>query len=407
MRVCACLPLVALVAATEPARVHEARQGPISTVTQLPAAGPGPVSLQTSSSTSTASKITTMSATSSISPSSSTAGPQPSEPSSPGSLNITVHNMTTCTSGLISWNYGGKEAELLLLITNNGVDQSHALSRLKTRQGPVSNTTQQQLVTTNTSALSWTWSSVNLTQGWYEIQGLAFATPTVNNTSAPFFIANGTSVACLAGTSPQASSTVSPSANASPSSAASKTNVAGIVGGVVGAVAGVTLAIIAGVWLWSRRRKVSLVGGGGSRNRKWGSLKSTTSSLPPEGGGTQLTGHHFHSHSESTGGILQDVADGKASATTTPAGSDENAGNIGEEKLVSPASSSGMSPFDVLNTPIHHDRRASAYYFYPNPDHRRQRRPPTPCRLSTYIQSKHRATSAADPILDGIFHPTS
>lgn len=375
MWICACVALAALVAATQPAAVHEARQGP------------GPVSLQTSSSTS---EKTTMSPTSSsersssssVSPSSlttssniqshsseasseattssGTSSATPQSSSSPGSLNFNVHNMTTCTSGLISWSYTGQAAELSLSITNIGVDQSYDLSRFRARQS-VSGTIQKQLVDTNTSASSWTWSSVNLTQGWYEIQGLVIATPSVSSNSAPFFITNGTNVSCLTSTSPQASSTLSPSASASSSTAAAKTNVASIVGGVVGGVVGAILVVIAGVWLWSRRRKRSFARGG-SRRQKWGSLKSTHSSIQPGGDGAKPAGDHFHGHSESTEGVLEVVGGGKGSATTTSGDSEEDPAIMGEEKPISPASSSGMSPFDALNTPIHYDRRASTYY---------------------------------------------
>lgn len=264
--------------------------------------------------------------------------------------------MTTCTSGLISWKYGGKGAGLLLSITNIGVPQNDAL-RIKGKRSS-GDVTMQQLVDTNTSLSSWTWSSVNLTQGWYEIQGLVLSSPTVSNNSAPFFISNGTDVTCLAATSPQASSSASPSAGALPSS---NLNVGGIVGGVVGGVFAVALAIIAGVWLWLRRRKRSFVGRGGSNDRAWGSLKSTNSSIQPGGNGSQFAGNHFHAHSDSTGAILQDVAGGKVSVTTTPGGSDEDVIVVSGEKLVSPTSSSGMSPFDALNTPVHYERRVSTY----------------------------------------------
>lgn len=390
---CACLPFAAL--ATVPTPVHEARQGPIFTesVVQPLSTDPGPVSLQTSSSTSTSttpedttmaptstsseqsfspsssvspSPLTTSSNTpvqssqtssqtstalvtsSSVSPSAtSSATPQPS--SSPGILNFTVHNMTTCTSGLISWNYSRNEADLLLSVTNIGVDQRYDLSRSEKRQTLVDGTILQQLVDTNTTASPWSWSSVNITQGWYEIQGLVLATPNVSSTSEPFFVANGTDVTCLTSTSP-ASSGVS----ASPSSSvASRKNVAGIVGGVVGAVVGVALAVIAGVCLWSRRRKRPFIVGR-RKNQQWGSLKSADSNVRPGESGNQPTSNRSHAHSESAAAVLEDVAGMDGSLATTPAGSDEDAIIMGEEKLVSPASSSGMSPLDTLNTPVHY-----------------------------------------------------
>lgn len=384
-----CFSLVPIIAAAGPARAHEARQGPISTVTQPLSMGPGPASVQTSSSTSTTPKATTMSPTPSSEPSlpsSSTTSPMSSSPSSSSystssssspsgtspaaspsstetsssgpspspSITIAAQNMTTCTSGLISWNYSGTTAELLLSITNIGLN--YAPLRIKARQSSANTTVQQQLAVTNTSAQPWTWPSVNVTQGWYEIEGV---TSTVNGTSEPFFISNGTDVACLAGTSPQASSTASPGST-SALSATSNKNVAGIVGGVVGGVVGVVLIVIAALYLRKRKRQF-VARGGGSKKRGWGSLKSTNSSIQPGGGEVPVAKDHFHAHSESTGGILQDDAGGKASATATPGGSDEDIAVTGEEKPDSPATSSCTSPVDALNIPMHYGRRVSMY----------------------------------------------
>ncbi|KAG6379566.1 hypothetical protein JVT61DRAFT_10069 [Boletus reticuloceps] len=350
---CAWLSLATLIAATVPPHIHEARQGPIS-ITPL-STDPGPVSIRPSSSTRP--NTTTMSPTSSKSPPTSSATPRPS--SSPASLAFTVQNLTTCTSAVISWKYSGTESQLLLSVTNIGVPQyDDALPRIK---NVVDAEIQQQLADTNTSATPWPWLTVNLTQGWYEIQGLVLTEPTVSNSSSPFFVSDGPDVSCLTGTSSQSSSTVSPSATFVPQpSGGSKAtvNVGGIAGGVIGGIAVLVLAILAGVCLSRRRRKVAprrrL-----SKPRQYGSLKSTNSSIQPGDGGPQLPGNH--SHSDSTGAILQDVAGGRVSATTTPGGSDEHVTVDDEEKLASPASYPGMSPFDALNTPLHHDRRASTY----------------------------------------------
>ncbi|KAG9311826.1 hypothetical protein JVU11DRAFT_8073 [Chiua virens] len=381
------------ITATEASYVHEARrQGPIFTTTQAISPGPGPASILTSTTTSDPG-TTTMSPTSTTEPSStaiSTPSPTPSnspssvtptsyssagtssttlQPSSssssssssspspsPTSLDFTVQNMTTCTSALISWNYSGKEAELFLSITNVGfsVDDVVASSRVKARQGPAI-VVQNQLVDTNTSAQSWTWSPVNVTQGWYEVKGLALTSPNLRSSSAPFFVSNGTDVTCLTGIS-------TPLSGSSPSSSHSA-HTASIVGGVVGAIVGVALIVFAGLYLRSRRRGKLLFGGVGFRRRKWGSLNSTASSIQPGRGGSasQRASSNFHDHSESTGAVLQDISGGKVSATTTPGASDEDVVVMGEEKLVSPASSTGMNPFDVLNTPAHYDRRASLY----------------------------------------------
>ena len=282
----------------------------------------------------------------------SSATPQPSSASS--GINFTVHNMTTCTSGLISWNYSGQDTQLSLSILNIGVDST--ASRLKTRQSTVNNTVQQQLVVTHTSADSWNWTSVNVTEGWYEIEGAVLSSSNITNSSAPFYVTNGTNVACLASTSPQASSTASPGSTLS---ATSHSNVGSIVGGVIGAVIGVALIIIAGIYLWKRKRRLARAGG--SSNGTWDSLKSAHSSVQPPGRGPPVASDRFHTHSESTGAILQAEAGGKVSVTTTPGSSDEDVATTAEEKLIPPVTSSGMSPVDALNTPVHFDRRASTY----------------------------------------------
>ncbi|KAF8120213.1 hypothetical protein EV363DRAFT_1274582 [Boletus edulis] len=384
---CAWLSLATLIGATVPPHIHEARQGPNSIVPL--STDPGPVSIHPSSSTTP--NATTMSPTSSSkptllpslspsplplttssntplysssssgtpeSPPTSSATPQPS--SSPTSLTFTVQNLTTCTSAVVSWKYSGTESQLSLSVTNIGVPQyDDALPRIK---NVVNAEIQQQLADTNTSATPWPWQTVNLTQGWYEIQGLVLTKPTVNVfSSSPFFVSDGPDVSCLTGTSPQSSSTVSPGATFVPQPSRKATvNVGGIAGGVIGGIAVLVLAILAGVCL-SRRRRKATPRRRLSKPRQYGSLKSTTSSIQPGDGGPQFPGNHSHSHSDSTGAILQDVAGGRVSATTTPGGSDEHGTVVDEEKLASPASYPGMSPFDALNTPLHHDRRASTY----------------------------------------------
>ncbi|KAF8840061.1 hypothetical protein BDN67DRAFT_1011780 [Paxillus ammoniavirescens] len=291
----------------------------------------------------------------SASPSSSGSPASPS--SSPGNLSFgVIQNMTTCTSGSIKWYYSGGQAEFLLSATNNNVHQDTSNPRFKARQTTAGQTINQLLVDTDATSLSWTWPSVNLPQGWYEIQG---SIPNFSNVSSqPFFIANGSDVSCLINTSPQSSAAL-PSASISTSASTdlSESNVAGIVGGVVGAV--IVFVVFAAVFLWFRRRRRSSVRGVsmGRNGGRWGSLNSRGSN----GGGSvrQLTNSHFRDHSESTGGMLQDVAGGKISATTTPSGSDEDM-TTGEEKLVSPTSP-GINPFEILDTPAHFDRRASMY----------------------------------------------
>ena len=380
-----CLHLIRItsLAAAGPARQHEARQGGAISVEPF-SQGPGPVPLQLTSSTLTStttmspasssepsaassstsssqlhSSTSTSSALSSSSPSkasasSTTSSTAPHASPTPGSINFTVQNMTTCNTSLISWNYSGTAAQLFLSITNITVDDS--ASSIKARATTASSTLQQQLVATNTSAQSWTWPSVNVTQGWYEIEALVLTSPNLSNNSAPFFVSNGTNVSCLIATSTSAKASSTPSA----ASVTSKTNVAAIVGGVVGGVVVLVLVIIAGVCLLKRKKR--FVRSGGNKNGQWGSLKSAHSSIQPNSG-VRVTTTHFHTRSESSGATFQGDAAGKTSAITTPQASVENVAVTAEEKLASPASSLGMGPSDALNTPIHYhyERRASVY----------------------------------------------
>ncbi|KIK92227.1 hypothetical protein PAXRUDRAFT_830150 [Paxillus rubicundulus Ve08.2h10] len=348
---CGWLRFATLVAAAaRPPHIHEVRQG-VSINTSPPKAGPGPASLPPQ--TSPTSSTSTMSPTS-ASPSSSGSPASPS--SSPGNLNFgIIQNMSTCTSGSINWYYSGGQAELLLSATNINVHQSNSDPRFEAGQITAGQTIDQLLADTDAALLSWTWPSVNLPQGWYEIQG---SIPNFSNVSSQsFFIANGSDISCLVNTSPQSSAAL-PSASISTSASTdlSESNVTGIVGGVVGAV--VASIVLAAIFLWFRRRRRSSVRGVGlgRKGGRWGSLNSRNSNA----GGSirQLTSNHFRDHSESAGGMQQDFSGGKVSATTTPGGSDEDV--RGEEKLVSSASP-GINPFEILDTPVRYDRRASIY----------------------------------------------
>ncbi|KAF9226248.1 hypothetical protein BS17DRAFT_776946 [Gyrodon lividus] len=331
------LYLATLVAAiAEPAHVHEARQGDPISILSSTLASPGPIVLpiQTPSPAPTSSTMPPTSA----SPSSSGSPASPS--SSPGHLSFNViQNMTTCTSGLITWNYTGEEVELVLSVTNINVYQDLIAPRIQARQTTDGQTTNQQLVNTNATLLSWTWPSVNLSQGWYEIQG---SVSNLSTSSRRFAITNGSDISCLTSTSSSID--------------LSKGNTVGIVGGVVGAV--VAVIVLAVVLLSLRRRRRHSVKG--REVGRWGSLNSRSSNVTAGGSARQLTNNPFNVHSESTGGTQQNVAGGKASTITTPGDSNEDVTTTGEEKLVSPTSP-GIDPFEVLDTPMRYDRRASIY----------------------------------------------
>ncbi|KIJ63039.1 hypothetical protein HYDPIDRAFT_29734 [Hydnomerulius pinastri MD-312] len=371
--VCSCLQLATSASATAgPAHNHEARQGgPVSI--SPPTVAPGPVSLPPQTPSSTPSSMPPTSSEPS-SPSSSTNSPLPSSPGNPASPSSSgspaspssspsfsfnqVQNMTTCTTGLITWNYSGQQAELTLSVTDQVATTARYIGRRQNTGGlPIS----QLLTETNAQLGSYTWQSVNLTEGQYYIQAYmpSFA---FSSSSLTFYITNGSDVSCLTGTSPH-STAPAPSGNpsTSPSSASSKNNTGAIVGGVLGAIAGVALVVLAGL-LYLRRRRRSSARGGSMKRRsgRWGSLTSN-SSIKPGGSTRDLANDHYDGYSASTGGMLQGVAGGKASATTTPGGSDADVTTMGEDKVVSPRSPPGMNPFEILDSPFQSGRRASIY----------------------------------------------
>ncbi|KAH7882309.1 hypothetical protein F5I97DRAFT_344769 [Phlebopus sp. FC_14] len=261
--------------------------------------------------------------------------------------------MTTCTSGLITWNYSGQEAEVELSVTNFGVyqdQQRFALGFiLAKRQNTAGQMVDQVLADTNATSGSWTWSSVNLPEGWYQAEAAMsdFAT-----SSPQFFIANGSDVSCLSGNLSLSSGT----------SSSPKSNIGAIIGGVIGGVVGLALVALA-LTLWFRRRRVPARGHDSRSTNvgRWGSLTSNSSNINAGGNSRNLTNQHYRAHSQSAGEMVPVIAGDKASATTTRGGSDEDATTMGEEKAVTPSSPPGMNPFEALDTPAPYNRRASTY----------------------------------------------
>src|SRR6266849_10700425 len=178
--------------------------------------------------------------------------------------------MFTCGQTNVRWTYTGSSSPLTLNITNINVTQQAPLSSI----GP-SSTSQASLAVTTASATSpsllkrqfngfggsylpsvneiliagidptvnnFTWTSVNVPQGWYQI--FANVQNTVQATSSSFFVQNGTNTNCVpqyAVTDPSTSASSTshvPVATGSPSSAQSGHSHAGaIAGGVVGGLA--------------------------------------------------------------------------------------------------------------------------------------------------------------------------
>ncbi|KAI6021690.1 hypothetical protein BKA83DRAFT_7746 [Pisolithus microcarpus] len=277
-------------------------------------------------------------ATTSGSPTASTSTPSPS--SSPTNLTFnTIHNMTTCASASVTWNYGGKEAYLVMAVTNIGVNQTHSQAfGVERRQNVASTTVLQTLVNITAQTESWTWASVNLTQGWYEIQGLV---GNLTALSSPFYVSNGSNTSCLSSTSTPSQS---PSATPSP-------------GSVIGALVGVSVIVALVIWL--RRRKRSPIGGGFIvRNvGRWSSLTSNASSVKHRS--NDFVNRHYRGHTDSTSRAGESVTGSKASNTGPPGDSDDPA----SERTHSTYSHSppGMGAYDTSNVPVSHVRHASIH----------------------------------------------
>ncbi|KAI6165926.1 hypothetical protein EDD17DRAFT_1871153 [Pisolithus thermaeus] len=298
-------------------------------------------------------------ATTSGSPTSSTSTPSPS--SSPTHLTFNaIQNMTTCASASITWSYGGNQAYLVLAVTNIGVTQnnSHALDAER-RRNVASATISQMLANITAQTGSWRWASVNLTQGWYEIEGLV---GTLTAWSSPFYISNGSNTSCLTSTSTASqSSTASPSpvSNLTPSSD-KKTGT--IVGSVIGALVGVSFIVVLIIWL-RRRKKSPIQGGFILRNvGRWSSLTSNASSVKHRS--NDFANRHYRGHTDSTSRGAESVTGSKASNTGPLGDSDDPAVEAGEsERTHSTYSHSppGMGAFDAFDVPVSHVRHASIH----------------------------------------------
>lgn len=321
--------------------------------------GPGPVSVSQSSSKPTSVSTSLAMATTSGSPTASTSTPSPS--SSPTNLTFnTIHNMTTCASASVTWNYGGKEAYLVMAVTNIGVNQTHSQAfGVERRQNVASTTVLQTLVNITAQTESWTWASVNLTQGWYEIQGLV---GNLTALSSPFYVSNGSNTSCLSSTSTPSQS---PSATPSPVSNLSSSDdkkTGTIVGSVIGALVGVSVIVALVIWL--RRRKRSPIGGGFIvRNvGRWSSLTSNASSVKHRS--NDFVNRHYRGHTDSTSRAGESVTGSKASNTGPPGDSDDPAVEAGgSERTHSTYSHSPpeMGAYDTFNVPVSHVRHASIH----------------------------------------------
>ncbi|KAL4078164.1 hypothetical protein V8B97DRAFT_1221705 [Scleroderma yunnanense] len=265
--------------------------------------------------------------------------------------------MTTCASSSITWSYSGGQAYLVLAVTNVGVSQNFVESNdLERRQNTAGITVLQTLANVSAQADSWTWTSINLAQGRYQIRG---EVDTVTTLSAPFYILNGSDISCLPGVS---ASVPSPSVNPVSNTSSSHGKKTGVIAGVVvGVIAGICLVVALMICL--RRRKRSPARGGFiERNMgRWGSLTSNTSMGRKS---NDFTNRHYHGHTESTSKMLDSTTGSKSSNINPPGDFDERVTEIGEsEKTQSTYSHStpGISPLDALGNPVLSNRHSSMH----------------------------------------------
>jgi hypothetical protein len=174
---------------------------------------------------------------SSVSPTFSSASPTLSAPT-PSSTSVVgpfqfdpPHNATTCQNALFTWHFASSSAiQLTINITN---EQTGLLA-------PSAGVRYTLSTNVSSDAQAFLWHVVDVPQGWYA--AIAFDTQRTSNIlaqSSPFFVLNGSDVACLA----------SPSKSEAPSPHLSSSSLAGIVAGLVASVV-IIAAVLSVPRLW-------------------------------------------------------------------------------------------------------------------------------------------------------------
>jgi hypothetical protein len=274
-----------------------------------------------------------------------------------------IGEMFTCGQTNIRWAYTGSPSPLTLNITNINVTQQAPLSSIgpsSTSQAPASAASASSaspslarrqfngyggsylpsvneifIAGIDPTLNNFTWTSVIVPQGWYQIY--ANVQNTVQATSASFYVQNGTNTNCVpqfaAGvpvpaTSASASSTshvAVATGTSSPSSAQSGHSHAGaIAGGVVGGLA--LLAVVAAIFLCFLRRS-----------------PSRTRLHDEDSGGRRWSELSFRKvRSGNARSSLQNASNGHAEQTII--GSDEEISTVGHEKAIAAAQAAAHPP---------------------------------------------------------------
>ncbi|KAJ7822164.1 hypothetical protein B0H14DRAFT_3732485 [Mycena olivaceomarginata] len=201
-----------------------------------------------------------------------------------------ISELTTCKPAGITWMYSpitvDDALELTLFITNDGVEQPPPVATTTgtfntssaaraVSQRDIAQPITQQITANPVDPLVrvFTWHSVNVSAGWYELIA-TLDLPNFSNISNTFFVKNGPNVSCITPTPTSVSSctptdhtsshsatsiaSVSPSTGVpavTPGPSKHKVNRGVIVGGVVGGVASLCAAITAYLCLMRLRQR--------------------------------------------------------------------------------------------------------------------------------------------------------
>ncbi|KAF9003334.1 hypothetical protein BDQ17DRAFT_1326165 [Cyathus striatus] len=274
-----------------------------------------------------------------------------------------VSELTACSSGIISWFYAGPSASMRLFVSNVSVAQGNPpasstslASNTFTNGGIVAAVPTGAVVpdgdgitftlstSIDPSSESFTWSSVNVSQGWYTLYALIPSYAYIQQ-SPVFFVQQGSDTSCISGTSTSGptstgvSSISSSHLSTSSSLAASSSSVAAPVGGasstsspkvgvIVGVVVGGTALLVAVVLayfcLQRKGKGLAFRKGGSAGSRGWGGLGSVDNIRSTEGSKRVYAGGRSNSQADSVGPIVTGSEEAfspsveKFSSTSTP-----------------------------------------------------------------------------------------
>ncbi|KAJ7056235.1 hypothetical protein C8F01DRAFT_1157206 [Mycena amicta] len=198
-----------------------------------------------------------------------------------------IPEMYTCQSATVTWLYEPADsAQMVISVTNFGVAQAPAPSTTTTATFTTHSVPRRRAIRAafavpisgliSTSAQTFTWPTVNISAGWYDLAAIFPATGAIQESSA-FFVDTGADTSCLDEIQPAdgpLSSTIgsltavpfptvtssvtnpppasSSTGNTSPSTPTSHIQLGGIIGGVA---CGVAAVLIAGILLRCSRRR--------------------------------------------------------------------------------------------------------------------------------------------------------